>query len=627
MTLHRVSVRALVEFSLHGEDIRPGGAVLRAMQEGTLGHRARQSLLPPMWQSEVPLELTLPLQDEHDVLLSGRMDAFLEADVPQVEEIKLWPEKLSPPAEPQPAHLAQAVCYGFILCETRHLESVSVSVVYVHTNGHVVAEFPRQLTSLECREAFLALWEPWARRQRLVLAHERARDASLLAMPFPYANYRPGQREMAVQVYTAIRRGRRLFAQMPTGTGKSAAALFPALKAMGQGLTGRVYYLTARTTQRQGPLDALRLLRQRPLHLWTLVLDAKDRQCPHRTLCHPDFCPRAKGHFLRDAEAITELLTVDDWTPEVIREAAERHTLCPFELSLSLAELADLTVCDYNYALDPAVHIQRIFDRTNDVTLLIDEAHNLPDRLRDMLSGQVDASDIRRLRQALGRSRSRTHPLYKAMTRMLRALTDLPVPEGSMEGRLEELPQSVKQAVRELSDAFVSSSGDGIPWEGDGERLTETVSGLSGLERAIRRGGEQAFLYTGDRERSLHALALDVGGYFAEVTHGLNGVVCFSATLSPLPQMKRLLGGEEEDALFQVPSPFPPEHLTLLRQAVDTRYPQREASVPAIVRAVTRLWRQRPCRCMVFFPSFAYLNLVSEALCLPHQVQRPGMSP
>ena len=239
------------------------------------------------------------------MLLSGRMDAFLDGQLPQIEEIKLWPARLPAPERPEAAHLAQAVCYGHMLCESRGLEEVIVSVVYVRTDGKTVAEFPQRMTRRECREAFLALWEPWAGRQRLVLAHIRARDASLQAMAFPYDSYRPGQREMAVQVYTAIRRGRRLFAQMPTGTGKSAAVLFPALKALGLGLTGRVYYLTARTTQRQGPRDALARLHCHPLHLWTLVLDAKDRQCPARTVCHPDYCPRARGHFLRDTEAIT----------------------------------------------------------------------------------------------------------------------------------------------------------------------------------------------------------------------------------------------------------------------------------------------------------------------------------
>lgn len=378
----RVGVRTLVEFTYHGEDIMPQGASLKAMREGAVGHKARQSLLTEGWQTEVPVELNIPVEeDAWGLTVTGRMDAFLDGDVPQVEEMKLWPFR-RPPETPVPAHMAQAVCYGHMLCEGRDLDAAVVQVTYVDSRGRVKATFGGSMTRSACREQFNVMLEAYVRRLRLIRSHAHARDASLQSLAFPFASYRAGQREMAVQVYTAIKLGRRLFASMPTGTGKSSASLFPALKALGEGWTGRVYYLTARTTQRQGPREALALMRRQPLHLWTLTLDAKDKQCPRRTVCHPDFCPRAKGHFLRDGEAIDQMLRTDDWTPEHIRQVAEEHQLCPFEFSLSLAELADLTICDYNYALDPAVHIQRIFDRTSDVTLLVDEAHELPDRVR-----------------------------------------------------------------------------------------------------------------------------------------------------------------------------------------------------------------------------------------------------
>ncbi|MDO4483175.1 MAG: hypothetical protein Q4C54_01700 [Clostridia bacterium] len=92
------------------------------------------------------------------------------------------------------------------------------------------------------------------RRLVLIDRHHTLRDETLLHLQFPFPEYRQGQREMAAQVYTAIKRQKRLFASLPTGTGKSVATLFPAVKALGTGLTEQIYYLTARTTQRQGPL-------------------------------------------------------------------------------------------------------------------------------------------------------------------------------------------------------------------------------------------------------------------------------------------------------------------------------------------------------------------------------------
>ena len=622
----RMSVRALVEFTLHGTDIGLVGS-MKDMQEGMLGHKARQGLLGEGWESEVSLSLTLPMEEDIELHLTGRMDAFCDGDVPVIEEIKLWQRK-EPPLAPCEAHEMQAVCYGHMLCVTRGVQEVLIRVAYVDRRGKVRGQFDTPLTAAECHARFLTVYEPWARRQRLLRQHRRERDASLRHLVFPFESYRPGQREMAIQVYTAVKLGRRLFASMPTGTGKSIAALFPALKALGEGLTNQVYYLTARTTQRQGALEALAKMRRQPLHLWTLTLDAKDKQCPAPTLCHPDFCPRAKGHFLRDHAAVEEMLQTDDWSPENIRRMADKHNLCPFEFSLSLAEIADLTICDYNYALDPAVHIQRIFDKTADVTLLIDEGHNLLSRVRDMLSGAVDGGSIRRLRTVVGKTAGRKHVLYKAMTGVLKAIDDLPIPEDeSAEGALTKLPTSFDNACMELADAFMEAQNERFPWGEEGQHLRDTVMPLLGFIRARRRDTtEYACLWQGRKNKTITAFALDVAGYFEEVTTMLRGVVCFSATMHPLEDMKTLLGGTEEDACFAMPSPFPRENLLILQQDVNTRYRFREAACGEIASAIRAMAESKPGKYIAFFPSFAYLRQVAEVLEIPHQAQRSGMS-
>ena len=501
-------------------------------------------------------------------------------------------------------------------------------VTYVTRSGEVQACFDEVLTAEQCRERFMSLLLPYLRRMKLLRLHERARDASLNALLFPFDGYRAGQREMAAQVYTAIRRKKRLFASMPTGTGKSAAALFPALKALGEGYTGRLYYLTARTTQRQGALEAVARMRRQPLHLWTLTLDAKDKQCPHKTVCHPDWCPRAKGHFLRDGEAIDELLREEDWSPERIRQAADKYNVCPFELSLSLAEVADLTICDYNYALDPAVHIQRIFDKLSDVTLLIDEAHHLLDRTRDMLGGCIDGGFIRRLRTAVGKSLGRKHVLYQSMTGMLRALDDLPVPEDLDEGVLESVPQSIENAAQTLAEAILDAQTAQIDWEDSAERLTDLTGDLLGFIRAGKRSEtEYAWLWEGQKTRKLTALALDVGSYLRETTASMHGTVCFSATMEPLNDMKTLLGGEEEDACFAAPSPFPKENLLVLCERVNTRYQQRAHAAELIAERIRMLEKSRAGKYMVFFPSFAFLNMTAKHLAdCSYQLQRQGMT-
>ncbi len=620
MTTERISVRALVEFTHRGEDITPGGS-LRDMQEGMLGHKARQAGLPEGWRAEVPLKLTLPLDGgETELVIAGRMDAFLDADVPVIEEIKLWQgEDL--PEEPVPAHRLQAVVYGHILCVTGGAERLTIRVAYVDRTGAERRVFDEPMTAPACAEAFEELLGNWLRRRDLLLRHREKRDAALKTLAFPYETWRPGQREMAAQCYTAIRRRKRLFASMPTGTGKSCAALFPALKALGEGLTEKVFYLTARTTQRQGPLDALD--RMSSLPLWTVVLDAKERVCPMSPMrCDPEHCPRAKGHFLRDTEVIEALLLRDRWTGEEILAEAEAHALCPFELSLSLCEAADLVICDYNYAFDPGVHLQRIFDRCVPVTLLIDEAHHLEERLRDMLSGTVDGRRAAALRTEVGRRFGRKSPMYRAMTALLRAVDSIPA-DGQGEGRLETLPEELTGAVENVLSAWPDCLRDGEGIDGMKEFAGD-------LLRFLRAAGDtvtdHAALWEGGRHPVVTLQALGVGGYFARMTESSRGAVCFSATLEPLADTRTLLGGGEEDACFSVPSPFPPENLLVHRVPVDTRYRRRGSSVRQIADAIAAMVTAHPGRYMAFFPSYAYMEMTAKQLDIPFRAQRQGMT-
>ena len=620
-----LAVRTLVEFTLHGEDITRGTDI-RSMQDGMLGHKARQAALSKGWQSEVPLKAEIVLEDlALTLVLSGRMDAFLDGVIPAVEEIKLWQGK-DPPDAPYPAHRAQALCYAWMLFRDRpETEEIRIQVVYVSRTGKVRGVFSESLTPPMCDRAFHELLDPYVQRLRSVDRHRKMRNSLIESLPFPFPAYRPGQRAYAVQVYTAISRRRRLFASMPTGTGKSAATLFPAIKGMPRGLVSQIFYLTARTTQRKGPLDALSHMPSLS-DFWVLELDAKERQCPEQMICHPDFCPRARGHFLRDTEAIEEMLSCSLWTKEQIRRIADKHMLCPFEFSLSLCVLADLVICDYNYVFDPAVHLQRIFDASHDVTLLIDEAHHLLPRIRDMLSGQIDGLALRKLRRRLGKTAGRSHPLYKAMTRLMNEL-DLLALKGIPGGTLSGIPESVYAAVLDVTDALLESEKEHLDWEEDRNALQDLLSDLLSFSRVSQRSAEDyAFLIRRIRDPLVQARCLNPASHFASVTRGMQGTVCFSATLDPLDDMKLLLGGDEEDACFSAPSPFPPENLLIVQADLNVRYAAREQSVKSIAQMIRTMVNAHDGRYMVFFPSFAFLQMTEKDLSLPCQVQKPSMT-
>ncbi len=624
----RVSVRDLVEFSIHGEDILPAAGKLD-MQAGMKGHKARQGMLGAGWQAEVPVSLALSSNDI-DFIVSGRMDAYFDAEIPIIEELKLS-SGMHPPESAWPAHRAQAVVYGHLVCLEKGRQAVRIRVVYVTCAGVMRASFEEELSAAALAAEFQKLMDAYAAWEAAQAKHRARRDQSLLSLPFPFASYRPGQREMAVQVFTAIRQRRRLFASMPTGTGKSAAVLYPALKALGQGHTGQIYCLTARTTARQAALQAIMLMRGQGMHVRSLTLNAKEKQCPQFTRCHPDFCTRAKGHFVRLPAALDEMMLSTDWNGQAITDMADRHHLCPFEFALSLTEIADVVICDYNYAFDPAARLKRIFDWRTDLTLLADESHNLASRTRDMLSGLADGAGLRAWRTLLGKSAGRRGPLYKSLTGAVNALRLIPFEEDAAEKEIESLPESLVPAMQALLEQVTEAFSDPPPGEA-GQALGDMYQMAIGFCAAADRGlSNYALLCKKQgRERSVRLLCLSVAEHLAEATKRLCGTVYYSATLSPLSAMQKLLGGGEQDACFALPSPFPPENLLILRHRIDTRYALRQKTAHQVAAAILRAFASKPGKYIAFFPSYAYLKLVGAELgradaALPLLIQENGM--
>lgn len=597
----RISVRELVAFSCFAPDIVPV-ADTEALLTGALAHKARQRRSEG--QSEVSIRHAFAVGDAN-VLVYGRMDLFTDGDVPFIEEIK---HTLHVPDSVLPEHRLQAVCYAAMLTSEKPCEAVKISVCYVNLQGETLRSFEEQLTADELAAQMDALLLPYAAWALREAQHREERDASLRTLSFPFDRYRKGQRELAVQVYTAITRKKRLFASLPTGTGKSAAVLYPALKALGEGHTERVVYLTARNTARQSPLNALGRLCASGMKARCCVLTARETLCPAPARCHPDDCPRARGHFLRQPAAIEELLAAQEWIWDetVIRRYADLHELCPFEFALTLSELADVLMMDLNYAFDPFAQLKRLFQKQKHFTLLVDEAHHTVERVRENLSGTLDSMELVRLRMDYGKAYGRKTAVYRALTALIHALREIPA--GQDEQTLESLPEGIAEHVEALFEAAIDAVSSGgvqeiirlcLSYRYAQEHLDEDYAIL--LEKK-------------GRERALCLYCLLPGKEIARVTKGLRGAVFFSATLNPLPAMKALLGGGEEDACFQLPSPFPAEHLEVVRRKVDTRYHQRGQTAGTIAHLIHELLELRPGNTLVFFPSYAYLELVRAQL-------------
>lgn len=611
----RLSVRELVAFCFPPEDITPGGG-MEDMLAGSRAHRARQAAQEG--QTERPVKHCFELENER-LELFGRIDAFTDGDIPLVEEMKLG---IPDGDAPWLAHRAQAVCYGAMTAAESGCRRVRLRISYLDAGGGVQHSFEEEQTA----ESLMAETEEWLAQYLVFALRERAhrlrRDMSIRALGFPYEDYRAGQRELAVQVYTAISRKKRLFASLPTGTGKSAAVLYPALKAMGEGKTGKILYLTARNTARQSPLMALERMRGQGLHARISVLTAKEKLCPHMTRCHPDDCPRAKGHYIRQEDGVSELLESDApvWTDELIMTIAEKHCACPFELALRLCQLADVVLMDLNYAFDPFAQVKRLFQRERRMTLLVDEAHHAVDRVRESLSGELDSGILRPFRSSFGKLAGRKHPYYAALTGLIHRLQALELPpdatmeESGREARLDAVPPSVTEAVEQVMEQAGALLG--TPRNVNLSEIFAVVRLMLPFLYAAEHFDEDyaALIHAHGKERGLTLYCLLPGKEIARVSKGMSGAVFFSATLSPLGAMRRLLGGAEDDACFSLPSPFPRENLRVLRQRVPTTYAARERTADMVAQVISKTVNVKRGNYIVYFPSYAYMELIRSRL-------------
>ncbi len=632
----RVSVRDLVEFSYFPEDILPT-AGMEDLWAGTRAHQARQK--QQQGEVERPLKRQFCCLGE-SITVYGRMDAFTPGEVPLVEEMKLA-RPHSIPRAAFPAHRAQALCYAAIIAEEEGALQVRFRVSYVRESGQVLAAFEEQLDREALWEQLQGMLEKYMAFLLAERAHQQRRDASIEALDFPFPQYRQGQREMAAQVYTAIARKRRLFASLPTGTGKSAAVLFPALKALARGKTVKIVYLTARTTARQSPLAALERMVDQGLRARVMTLSAKEKLCPGFARCHPDDCPRAKGHYLRQEGAIREIEEGGGiWTDQRILEAAQNHEVCPFELALALTERADVALMDLNYAFDPFAQLKRLFQKWRDMTLLVDEAHHLVDRVRENLSGSLDSRMLGDCRREFGKRIGRKHPYYGALGKLITALRGLSLEEAGpggrdegeqaealpldrqepepreREGTLAALPTEVQEAAQALCLCGYELLASPLPDPRVMEDVSDTLRLCATFLSAAQRLDEDyAILLTHHgKERAVELYCLLPAKEIAKVTKRLRGTVFFSATMAPLSATKNLLGGEEEDACFALPSPFPAENLAVVRRRVNTRYLAREESGQQVAQSIAQVVSLRAGKYIAYFPSYAYLRLIARHL-------------
>lgn len=402
----RISVRRLVEFILHHGDIdnRHHVSADTAMQEGGRIHRMIQRRMGAEYQAEVPLKLTCPTPN-YVLIVEGRADGVIHQDgCVTIDEIKGTYRDIARMSGPMPLHVAQAKCYAYMYGVQKGLEQVKVRLTYCHMPSGEIRYFYETHDFEELSEWFeglLAAYRKWADYS---WEWRGIRQASIEGLAFPYP-YREGQRELAAHVYRTIYHRRKLFLEAPTGVGKTISTIYPAIQAMGKGMGEKLFYLTAKTITRTVAEETIEILRQKGLRFKSVTLTAKEKICfMEETECNPEYCPYAKGHYDRINDAVFDLLTSREaFDRETIAAYAGKHMVCPFEMCLDVSTFSDAVICDYNYLFDPHVYLKRFFGESSagDYIFLIDEAHNLLDRGREMYSAVLWKEDFVKLRREI----------------------------------------------------------------------------------------------------------------------------------------------------------------------------------------------------------------------------------
>ena len=616
----RISVRNLVEFVMRGGDIdnrRTSAAEKDAMQAGSRMHRKIQKRQGADYHAEVSMKHRVE-QEDYQILVEGRADGIIEAvSGVTIDEIKCVYMDIHQLEEPLPVHLAQALCYGYMYCcDHENVNTITIQITYCNLETEEIRRLKQDKTREELETWFQGLIHEYVKWAEYLYRHTLRRDESLRELEFPY-KYRVGQKELAVSVYRALARKRNLFIQAPTGIGKTLSVVYPSLKSMGNGNGEKLFYLTAKTITRSVAESCFSLLRERGMLFTTVTITAKEKLCPlEKTECNPDVCPYAKGHFDRVNDAVFDILHEQQGiTREMILEYAEKYQVCPFEFCLDISSWADGIICDYNYVFDPNARLKRYFADGNqgDYLFLIDEAHNLVSRAREMFSACLVKEDILLVKKII---KGRSGKLARELERCNRNLLELK--RESAEYRIlpdANLLVSNLLGVMGEFDSFLEEEKEFperelvLQFYFDLRHFLNMYDGLDDHYRIYTELGEDGnfrlYLFCIDPSRCLNAC----------LEKGIAGIF-FSATMIPVMYYKKLLSGNPEDFAVYANSPFDREkRLILVAKDVSSRYTRRnKAEFGKVADYIMMLAQSHVGNYMVFFPSYRYMEAVEQIL-------------
>ena len=613
----KISVRNLVEFILRSGDIdnrQSRSAQAEAMQAGSRIHKKIQRSMGSGYRAEVPLRIEWE-RERYIFVIEGRADGIMDEDVPCIDEIKGVYKDLEYMEEPIEVHLAQAKCYAFIYALQNAYEQIDVQMTYCNLDTEDIKRFREHYVIEDLRGWFENLVEEYRKWADWQYEWRMTRKESIQSLPFPFA-YREGQKELAQDIYRTIYREKTVFVQAPTGVGKTLSTVYPAVKAVGEGLADKIFYLTAKSITAKVAVDAVSLLQAHGYCTKTVVITAKEKMCLCEEMeCNPEKCPYAKGHFDRVNDAVFDLLQTQEMcTREVFLQQAKEHMVCPFELCLDTATWADNIICDYNYVFDPNVYLRRFFAEgvKGEYLFLIDEAHNLIERGREMYSATLVKEEFLRMKKIIKPySAKLAAELEKCNKILLRYKKEC---EGY---RVYENITDIVFGLMRFGTASENFLQKNIEFA-DKKDFLEFYLNIRHFLAMYERKEENYVNYSTMRENGefcFKRFCVDPSANIQECLDKGRSSVFFSATLLPINYYKRLLSTREDNYAIYAHSTFTPEQSCyLVANNVSSKYTRRtNEEYQKIATYIRKTVRGKKGNYMVFCPSYQFMEAVYEA--------------
>lgn len=577
------------------------------MFEGTRAHKKLQNLYKEnekiKYEREVPLEITEDF-DDFKIKVQGRADGvFFDKKDWFIHEIKSTYNSFDTIEKPlKLAHKAQMMIYAYIFAKEQALKEIKCRLSYFCLIGEQIVDFEYTFEFDALKAFFYKMLNEYASLVSKRLKAQKDLSESAKTLTFPFNSFRIGQREGAAQIYSAILKNKNLFLQAPTGTGKTAMALFPAVKYLKDD-SATIFCLSAKNQTMAVTEQALGLMRQKGLKIKSCTIGAKSKCCPMETQdCSPENCPYSLNYYEKIHNALPEMLEIDDYSAKNIKDFSEKYQVCPYELSLDLALESHVIICDYNYLFDPVVYLKRFFDIEGKYIFLIDEAHNLIDRGRDMYSFTLHQNDLREAKKLFPKE----HKLYKSFGKILTQLNKLikEFKETKVIGDIKNLTYAILNNNDALNEVLQKSK---VPSEAI--FLQKELIRFVTLYEFYK---EETFrLYFTDS--ALYLQCIDPSKMLEDSVKKGFSAIFYSATFSPFEFYKNSLLPESEVFGFSSPYPFKKENLTVLADySIDTRFTVREKYFEKIAQNIKKCRSKYNGNIIVYFPSYKFMNDVAS---------------